>query len=155
MNNDKPIPTRRDVLEIEAYLDKNRLITCRHHVVIPRYTPVWIKTEVVAGKQVRIDAMGDAVKTALAKLFHPLSGGPDADEVSSGEGWPFGRDVYAAEVYQVIEGVDGIDHVQSLRLKTTDSSGNELDANEYIDIPERNLIYFDRGRASVGVYGAD
>ena len=147
----KPVPTQRDVQEIDAYLDKSRLITCRHHVVIPRYTPIWIKAEVAAEKRVRIGDMGDAVKSALGTLFHPLSGGPDSDA----EGWPFGRDVYAAEVYQVIEGVDGIDHVKALWLKTIDGNGNEIDGNERIEIPERNLLHFDRDRTLIEVYGVE
>jgi hypothetical protein len=147
----KPVPTQRDVQEIDAYLDKSRLITCRHHVVIPRYTPIWIKAEVAAEKRVRIGDLGDAVKFALGTLFHPLSGGPDSDAV----GWPFGRAVYAAEVYQVIEGVDGIDHVKALWLKTMDGNGNEIDGNERIEIPERNLLYFDRDCTLIEVYGVE
>jgi hypothetical protein len=31
-------------------------------------------------------------------------------------GWPFGRDVYRSEILQVLDGVDGVDHVLRLDL---------------------------------------
>jgi hypothetical protein len=58
-------------------------------------------------------------------------------------------------VYQVIEGVDGIDHVKALWLKTIDGNGNEIDGNERIEIPERNLLHFDRDRTLIEVYGVE
>ncbi len=42
--------------------------------------------------------------------FHPLTGGPERT------GWPFGRDVYRAEVLQTIDEVPGVDYVEALEL---------------------------------------
>jgi hypothetical protein len=53
---------------------------------------------------------------ALDRFFHPLRGGPD------GDGWPVGRDVYRAEVLQVLDETDGSDHVLALEL--VDGRGN-------------------------------
>jgi hypothetical protein len=50
------------------------------------------------------------VSDALDAYFHPLHGGPD------GTGWPLGRDVFRAEVMQVIDETPGVDHVRSLEL---------------------------------------
>ena len=47
---------------------------------------------------------------ALNNFFDPRRGGPE------GLGWPFGRDVFRSEVLQLIDGVDGVDHVLTLRL---------------------------------------
>jgi hypothetical protein len=47
---------------------------------------------------------------ALNRFLDPLIGGPD------GTGWPFGRDVYRAEIMQVIDRVAGVDHIVSLEL---------------------------------------
>jgi hypothetical protein len=57
------------------------------------------------------------VSAALAAYLDPLSGGP------AGRGWPFGRDVYRAEILQVIDGVAGVDHVLSLELFADDDEG--------------------------------
>jgi hypothetical protein len=50
------------------------------------------------------------IADALDAFFHPLRGGPDRT------GWPLGRDVFRAEVMQVIDETAGVDHVLSLEL---------------------------------------
>jgi hypothetical protein len=54
-----------------------------------------------------------AVAQALRRFLDPLKGGPD------GLGWPFGRDVFRAEIMQLIDGVPGVDHVLDLSLSGT------------------------------------
>ena len=49
------------------------------------------------------------ISKALSKFFDPLHGGPE------GTGWPLGRPVYASEVYEVVEGVAAVDHVEDWR----------------------------------------
>ena len=104
-----------------GYLDPRRLLTIRHHVVGPVYAPV-TPTALVARRAdvpepvsaAYLSAHWDAVPAtdlrkrivvALAGFLDPLSGGVD------GTGWPFGRDVYVSELYQLLEGVPGVDHV--------------------------------------------
>ena len=50
------------------------------------------------------------VALALDAFFDPVAGGPDRT------GWPLGRDVYRAEVMQVIDQTPGVDHVLTLEL---------------------------------------
>ncbi|HYH03972.1 MAG TPA: putative baseplate assembly protein, partial [Bacillota bacterium] len=50
------------------------------------------------------------IQERLTRFFHPLTGGPE------GEGWEFGRAVYASEVYQIIEETEGVDYVTDLTL---------------------------------------
>jgi len=60
------------------------------------------------------------VVDAIDAFLHPLHGGP------AGTGWPFGRDVVRTEVLQVLDDVDGVDHVIALDLVGPDgaSCGN-------------------------------
>ena len=51
------------------------------------------------------------VLNRLKTFLHPTRGGPN------GEGWEFGRDVYITELYETLEGVSGVDHVESLRVR--------------------------------------
>jgi hypothetical protein len=44
----------------------------------------------------------------VKKLVNPLHGGP------TGDGWPFGRAVGKADLYPVVEGVDGVDRITDL-----------------------------------------
>ncbi len=114
-NSETPHPTKALRQALWDYLDERRLLTMRHHVVGPRYVCVYIIArlflqEGVLPNNVRVQAEKD-----VRKFFHPLTGGQD------GKGWPFGRDVYVSEVYQVLEKVRGVDYVEAVRLTTDES----------------------------------
>ena len=134
----KPVPSTEVTTAVWNFLDDRRLVTCRHHVVGPTYTDIRIEAEVVRVSQVKESDLLNRVKEHLTAFFQPLTGGPDKT------GWPFGRDIYASEIYQVIEDTPGVDHVESLALlmKTTDEEWIQAD-NDYIVIPPNNLVCFD------------
>ena len=134
---DEPVPSPQLLDAAWQLLDARRLITCRHHVVGPTFTHV--RAEVSRGAHRPIpgrDGARSLIAANLKRFFHPLTGGPD------GNGWPFGRDVYASEVYQVVEGTTGVDHVESLALKTQLASGTWTDAAGRVSVPENSLVHF-------------
>ena len=55
-----------------------------------------------------------AVRERLLRFLDRVEGG------EQGTGWPFGRDVHASELYQVLEEAPEIDHVVSLELAAID-----------------------------------
>ena len=81
----------------------------------------------------------------MAAFFDPLSGGPDS------QGWPFGRDVYASEVYAVLERVPLINYVEDVQvsgptpIKAQDGStiGIKLDAHELVQLKAATLVAYD------------
>lgn len=135
----KPAPTPEEIESIYTFLDERRLITCRHHVVGPTYVDVKIITDIVTNQQRSNDDVIDDLATNIKAFFHPLTGGP-GDETS---GWPFGRDVYLSEVYEVIENTSGVDHVENLVLQTRDESGVWEQAGEQIELGLSALVYLD------------
>ena len=81
------------------------------------------------------------VAEALRRFFHPLTGGVE------GRGWPFGRAVYASEVYQRVEGLAGVDHVDSLTLYIQEKgvvtpAGNRIPVgpDALVDYEEKNTM---------------
>lgn len=108
---DKTLPA------VRLHLDSRRLLTTQVSVVGP----------VLVGFGVRLtlnlmpDAVEEDVRTrataALARFFHELEGGRE------GAGWPFGRDVYVSEIYELLDGVPGVDFV----TRTTDANNAQLD----------------------------
>ena len=52
--------------------------------------------------------MKSDVKDKVKQLLHPLKGGPKS------EGWPFGRAVGKADLYPIVEGVEGVDRITDL-----------------------------------------
>jgi hypothetical protein len=114
----KPLPSQELLREIEEHL----YVRTSSHLVLgaPRVNlvgPGYVRVKVEA--EVKFTSLSEAKSTearvidTLNRFFHPLRGGPD------GEGWDFGRDVYASEVYQAIENTDGVDYVRRLSLKAS------------------------------------
>jgi len=110
------------------FLAERQLVTTQHHVQGPTYTPVAVKATVVRNVATqREQQVSSAVNDALTQFFHPLTGSVD------GKGWPPGRAVYRSEVYQVIENVAGIDHVDTLTFTPPD-------VENQVTIPPHNLV---------------
>jgi hypothetical protein len=59
--------------------------------------------------------IGANVDQAVRKFLDDRTGWSD------GNGWPFGRPVYRSDLYRMIGGLDGIDHVKVLLLNGSDS----------------------------------
>jgi hypothetical protein len=92
------------------YLDPRRVLTTRHHVVGPIYAPVGAEILIARRSDVPARGLQEQVADALASFLAPLSGGPADD------GWPFGRSVYVSELYELLEGISGVDYVPDLVL---------------------------------------
>lgn len=94
------------------YLEPRRLLTTRQHVVSPVYVPV--SADILLARRADMPAadLRATVTEALADFLHALIGGVD------GRGWPFGRDVYVSELYQLLENIPGVDYVPDIRLSS-------------------------------------
>lgn len=123
------------------FLNERRLLTVRHHVVLPTYVPV----KVLADIYIREDAAAtEALAMAAAALqayFDPLTGGPSA------EGWPFGRGVYGSEIYALLNALALVDHVEAVQLidrhNTTHSVAVKLDRHELVAVDATGLTAID------------
>jgi predicted phage baseplate assembly protein len=95
---------------IVSYLDERRLVSTVLDVEQPLYQ--WVQTEVrlrvTPGENV--ERVRQAVEARLFDFINPLIGGQD------GEGWPFGRDLFPADVMSVVLSVPGVSFVRSVRL---------------------------------------
>ncbi len=108
--------------ELKDYLDKRRLLTTRLHVVEPSYVKLKI------GAQLYLEDganPGEVRKNAIKEVelfFNPLNSGSYWD----GKGWPFGRNVYVSELYQLLDRIDGVDYVQGVTLEVVGAATTEL-----------------------------
>ena len=103
----------RDLLQtVKDYLEPRRLLTTRLHVVGPSYAPVG--AEILVAR--RADAGDEELKKEIA---HKLNTFLAPQPSSSGEGWPFGRNVYVSELYKLLEAIPGVDHVPAIDLSST------------------------------------
>ncbi len=108
--SEKPIPDDDLKKEIRDYLFPRRLITTRLHVVGPKYIDVGINFQVVEKPNVNPEDLVKNVRQRLEDFLNPIAGGHD------GKGWPFGRDIFISEIYQIIEETEGLDYTRYAEL---------------------------------------
>jgi predicted phage baseplate assembly protein len=106
----RPAPSPALRRTVAAYLNRRRVIGTRVEVVGPTYLEVTVRARVRGLTGINKIDLQQKIVAALNEFLHPLHGGPER------KGWPFGRDVYRAEILQVIDEVAGVDHVLSLEL---------------------------------------
>jgi hypothetical protein len=134
---DRPEPSAERLTGTWEYLDTRRVITCRHHVVGPAYTDVKVEAKVMRSARSQAEKVQEGIEKNLRAFFHPLRGGPGREK----KGWPFGRDVYASEVYQVIENTEGVDHVESLSLRAR-KNGDWGEPTDQVVVALNSLVYW-------------
>ena len=117
----KPIPSDDLRQQVFESLRQRRLITTRIQVVRPHYTPVRVAVTVARdfGSRLDRDTVQKKVTQAICTFLSPLTGGVD------GTGWEFGRAVFRSELYQLLEGIAGVDHVRQLLLNG-DATASEV-----------------------------
>jgi predicted phage baseplate assembly protein len=126
MQSDSPLPPElldlppRVRREVGTYLDERRLLTCELILGSPRYTWVAVSARVRARQSAdRIRVKREAAES-LYRYVHPVIGGPD------GEGWPFGRELFAGELYSQLQQIPGVDVVEQVVLHIVDPATSQL-----------------------------
>ncbi len=113
----KPFPSPQLIRYVEDYLNEHSLasVTDMSGITVlgPGYVEVGVTARVVPISRQQAKLVEDRIVRHLTDFFHPLTGGPE------GKGWAFGRDVFISEVYQAIEKVQGVDHVEEAYMNAT------------------------------------
>lgn len=118
---DRPLPSvelRRRVEDFLAAHAVNVVTAPRHAVVTrPSYLKVSVTSRLVPLSVDLAPSLEAAALAALRDFLHPLRGGwNDA-------GWPFGRMVCYSDLFTLLEGLAGMDRVESLAISVTDELG--------------------------------
>jgi hypothetical protein len=112
-------PTEAQQQAVWAYLDGRRLLTTRHHVVGPYFSPVSAEILAVRRDDVPTAGLRERIHREIGQFLDPFAGGPDRN------GWPFGRDVYVSELYAVIENMEGVDYLPDIQIQSVCAPGEE------------------------------
>lgn len=92
------------------FLDQRRLLTTRIHLVAPKYISVNLETTLVIEDGIKPEDVKENAQEALKYYFHPWQSG----KYWQGQGYPFGRNVYISELYQLLDNLSGVDYVKKL-----------------------------------------
>lgn len=107
---------------VQTHMDKYRLLTATVQVREPQYIGVKVTADVVATPYSQPEVVITRVKKALKEFISPLAIGdsdaPPLPELGSWEGWPFGRDLFIAELFALLQKVPGVKHVVEVKLET-------------------------------------
>ncbi|WP_063041002.1 putative baseplate assembly protein [Nocardia pseudovaccinii] len=129
-------PSDELLQRVVAYLDERRMIGARLIVEPPRYRGVTVVGAVRARATIDPARVRASAIRALNSYLHPVTDGP------SGQGWPLGRSVQAGELYAVLQGIDGVEQIDDLRLYPADPiNGTRGEATQRITLPPNGLAY--------------
>src|SRR5262245_44916618 len=134
---DAPLPRRLFMDTICRYLDSRRLVTTEVFLRAPEYKQIWLSVgiSVVAGQNVSVAEVREAVKRELLRFLSPL---PATEEAPAGamdtqaamltpqfaaaqRGWPLRKPVVGLELMAVASRVPGVSLVNGVLL----TEGNE------------------------------
>jgi predicted phage baseplate assembly protein len=111
--------TLQDV--VRTHLDEYRLLTTTLRLREPSYVGVKVYAEIVPFEHHNPDLVLARALEALRHFIAPLPmylRGETPPELLGPEwaGWPFGRDLYRAEIYSLLQRVQGVKHVLEVKL---------------------------------------
>lgn len=111
-DQDKPDIYEQLIEKIINYLEPKRLLTTRLHVVQPYYVWFSLNATIQPGSGMLWDQVHQAAADELKQFFSPFKG-----PGSNCHGWPFGRNLYLSEIYNVLETVTGVDYVADISIR--------------------------------------
>lgn len=114
----EPVPSAHLLQAVSDYICPRRTVCTQVQVIGPTYVVVTVSATVTVVADSNAASVHAAIIATLNAFLDPLTGGP------SGNGWPFGRDVYRVEIMQLITEVEGVDYVTGLTLAADGASPN-------------------------------
>lgn len=103
---------------VRRSLESRRLLATKLHVAAPRYLTVNVQATVVPFADAVEAEIKKRVVIAIKSFLDPLVGGKEKN------GWPFGRNVFVSEIYELLDRLPGIDYVSSVQLqRVADTEG--------------------------------
>lgn len=113
----------------------------------PSYVEVTVDTDVVAEGRRSVATLEESVTGELEAFLHPLSGGEEK------EGWAFGELPAMSDLYALIEGVHGVDHVAdlSVRFETSERVTTIREGEESPSVSADALVYSGGHEVTVGL----
>lgn len=104
--------------EVSTFLDERRLLTTRLEITEPQYTWVAIEARLNVFGHMAAEAVQQAASAVLQRHIDPVRGG-------DGSGWPFGRALYVAELYGLLQAIPGVKYVEDVVLRPASGENRE------------------------------
>ena len=131
-----PRPSRELIRRVQAAIEPKMLINTRLEV----RGPSWRRVDVALAVYIRPEFLDEAsreIRASIRRFLHPLHGDV------SGKGWPFGKAVERADLFAVVEAIEGVQFVADLSLRSDLGGGLERASRVPIEpdeLPELGTI---------------
>jgi len=105
--------------EIRSHVDKYRLMTTSLHVREPLYTGVKVNVKIVPQEFVQTEEVSRLVNEEIKRYLTPIPLDGITPPLIAGqkwEGWPFGRDLFAAEIISLIQQIPQVKYVLDVEI---------------------------------------
>jgi predicted phage baseplate assembly protein len=107
--------------ELINYLDRYRLLTTHVRVREPEYLGIKVKAQIVVDDYSNPTIVISRINQHLVNFLNPLVPYPETEEhdhlLEQGwNGWPFGKSLFAAEIYSLVQRVPGVKYVLDIEL---------------------------------------
>lgn len=120
---------------LKTWLNPRTLLTTNLHILEPNYVEFHISADLYLEDGAdRYKVEEDAIK-AINTFFSPL----ESINYWDGKGWPFGRNIYASEVYALLDKISGVDYVKNVKLSRP-SQTNEDNKTTSIKVEDYELL---------------
>ena len=119
-----------------TYLDERRLLTTRHHVVPATHVPIHMTARIYLQDGADAQSVRTRAQQQVATFCHPFTSESHWD----GKGWPFGRNLYVSELYELLDNVPGVDYVRGVNLVAWSAATTELTHATDIDQANINVL---------------
>jgi hypothetical protein len=129
----QPVPSEGFLQTVCRHLAMHRLVTTNVKAIPPQYIAITVQATITLQPRARAATVQQAAIAELQRFLNALTGGV------SGQGWPFGRQVYVSEVYQVLDGVAGVSCVQALYLSAS-AGAVVVPGSGDVSIPAESLV---------------
>ena len=130
------------------FLEQRRLLTTRIHLVAPQYISVNLETTLVIEDGIKPEDVKENAQEALKYYFHPLGSG----KYWQGKGYPFGRNVYISELYQLLDNLSGVDYVKKLIINPKEKKSETVVTEiREIRLDDDQLINFQTATITIEV----
>jgi len=104
---------------VRHHLDETRILGSTIEIGTPYYQGVTVASLIAARPGRPPSLVRDRVLAALYRYINPVNGGVD------GRGWGFDTDLNSANVYQLLEAVEGVEQVEEVLFFEYDLRNHE------------------------------
>jgi len=106
----QPVCSEGLIRNVRSYLEGRAPIITNVQVISPQYAVIDLEIDIVLSEWNLVPVVKDKIQKKLASFLHPIYGGYD------NEGWEFGTLPCFSDFFTLLEDIDGIEHIKTLKM---------------------------------------